>query len=89
MSRQGDEVSYHPRQGDEYTLTGVLDSGEEVQRTRRVYATLRAPLANFTSGEPRKGDRVVLNGNTYWVSNVEKETAAGWRLLELSVTNPL
>ncbi len=89
LSVFGDDVEYYPRQGDEYTLTCVLDSGEEVQQGERVYLTLRAPIASFTAGEPRKDDRVTFGGVTYRVADTEKESLSLWRTLKLSVTNPL
>lgn len=83
----GESATYYPRAGDSYAITLVFDSGEQVQNTKRVYQTAWAPLTSF-SAEPVKADKVVLNGVTYLVSDIEKDSQA-CRLLTLSVTNPI
>lgn len=83
----GDAVVYFPRGGVDYTLTGVLNSGEKVQEGERVYMTLWAPVASFTAGEPRKADIITFESVTYRVADVEKDFTGG-RLLKLAVTNP-
>lgn len=83
----GDSVQYYPAQSSDYTLTGVLDSGDAVQQGERAYQTFWAPLANFTHGEPTKADRVVIGSTTYRVADVEKQHLDG-RMLKLVVTNP-
>ena len=82
-----DDVEYRPRGGGLYTLNAVLNSGEPVQAGERVYATLWAPIGNFTDGEPVKADIVVFGGVTYRVADIEKDNSGG-RLLKLAVTNP-
>ena len=84
----GEEATYYPRAGDSYTIALVFDTGEQVQTSQRVYMTAWAPVASFTGGEPVKGDAIVLNSQTYRVSDVEKDDSGG-RKLKLSVTNPL
>ncbi len=83
LGSHSNDVTYNPRAGGSYTLTCVLDSGEQVQEAKRVYQTAWAPLGNFT-GEPVKGDAVVIGSVTYRVSDIEKQHFDG-RLLSLSV----
>jgi hypothetical protein len=83
-----EEATYYPRAGASHTITLVFDTGEQVQTSQRVYQTAWAPLTSFTSGEPCKGDHLTLDGTTYRVADVEKDTESN-RLLKLAVTNPL
>lgn len=83
----GDTVTFTPRGGVGYALTCIVSSGEPVQQGERVYKTLWAPLANFTGGEPRKGDTVVITGVTYRAGEPETNHFGG-RKLPLSVTTP-
>lgn len=80
LDQHGDEVTYTPRAGESYTLTCVLDSGEAVQQSERVYSTAWAPISSFTGGEPERGDSVEVDGVTYRVADVEKEHLGGRRL---------
>jgi hypothetical protein len=84
----GDEITYYPRVGTDYAITGVLDSGSAVQQGERAYQTFWAPLANFTGGEPVKGDHIVIGTTTYRVGDIDKEHLGG-RLLKLQATNPI
>jgi hypothetical protein len=84
LAEFGDEATYSTRAGDSYTITLVFDTGEQIQQSRRVYQTAWAPLTSFISGEPVKGDTVVIDNVTYRVSDVEKQHSDG-RLLSLSV----
>lgn len=80
----GDDVTYTPSAGVAYTLNCVLDSGEAVQDGQRVYQTAWAPLANFTAGEPARGDAVTINAAVYHVRDIERQHLDG-RLLKISV----
>lgn len=82
----GDSVTYQPRAGESYTLTCVLDSGEAVQASERVYQTAWAPLSSFTGGEPVRGDSVTVDSVTYRVADIERQHFDG-RLLKLVVTS--
>jgi hypothetical protein len=84
----GDAVQYYPRVGTDYEINGVLDSGQAVQQGERVYQTFWAPLANFTGGEPVKGDHIVFDSVTYRVADIDKHHLDG-RMLFLQVTNPI
>lgn len=82
---EGQTVTYTPRGGSGYSLRGILYSGEEVQQGDKAYQTIWAPIGNFTAGEPRKGDTVVIGAITYRVGEPEKQD---WdvRVLPLSVS---
>lgn len=87
LEQFGDEITYYPAAGDEYTITVVLDSGTELQQQEKVYQTAWAPISSFTAGEPAKGDRVEIDSRTYRVADVEKQHLGG-RLLKLALTQP-
>lgn len=87
LDQFGDDITYQPGSGDEYTLTCVLDSGTELQQQERIYQTAWAPLSSFTGGEPLRGDRVEIDSRTYRVADVEKQHLDG-RLLKLALTTP-
>jgi hypothetical protein len=82
----GDEITFQPRTGTAYTMTAVLDSGDQVQQSQRVYQTAWAPLSSFTGGEPAKGDSVVIDGRTFRVADIDPEYLGG-RLLKLALAN--
>jgi hypothetical protein len=82
----GDEITYQPRTGTAYTITAVLNSGDEVQQTQRVYQTAWAPLSAFLGGEPAKGDTVVIDGRTFRVADIDPEYLGG-RLLKLALAS--
>jgi hypothetical protein len=62
--------------GGDLAVRGIFDSGDAVAaRYENTAATLWVRVSDFMTNEPKRGDRVVVDGMIYLVFRVDKGSA--------------
>jgi hypothetical protein len=69
------EVTFRQAFAGDFTIRGIFDSGDAVAaRYENIAATLWVRASDFTD-EPKRGDRVIVDGMIYVVVRVDKGSA--------------